>query len=138
MSPRGKIKLKPWAIRFQRLCSFSTKGDTVLSLRFLEEPWPPNDIISFSPKCVSFIDAVVRARWNYVAWNTAFCAYPCLLLKESHSASDPESGTLFEKYLRWKDKKISFLEYYLDISDRSLSGLCPHPWTLTLDTPLIH
>ena len=117
-------------IHFQWCGWFPAKEDRAVSLRFpLRNPFEQAAPISSSPECRSFMDADGPSRWNHVAWNTAFCAYPHLLLTES---SVPDSGTIFDKYSRHRTRLVISIQYHLALSDRSVPALRPDPWTLEL------
>jgi hypothetical protein len=77
----------------QYFYTFSAKGDSMLSLRYaLQSPYSLAGPVSFSPDCCSFIDASGPERWNYVAWNTAFCAYPRLLTAKLNPGEYPQKS----------------------------------------------
>jgi hypothetical protein len=70
------------------------------------------------------MDASVPWDCNFISWNTAFCAYPCVVSRDSTSGLYTELEMISDMYL---GRKL--------IPHHPSSALRPHPWIVEF-TPI--
>jgi hypothetical protein len=68
------------------------------------------------------MDASVPWACNFISWNTAFCAYPCVVSRDSTSGLYKELEMISDMYLGRK----------LISPHHPSSALRSHPWTVEL------
>src|ERR1700685_1122909 len=77
---------------------FGDNDESFVSLRFRHVPAVGSDR-TFSQHLFSMMDASVPWDCNFISWNTAFCAYPCVVSRDSTSGLYTELEMISDMYL---------------------------------------